>query len=244
MVNDKLVIVLIHGHGVDASVWNDVYAMLASDYTVIKPDFSRLTTHETIEGYAEELDNHLQLMGMDSAVIIGHSMGGYTALAFAEAHPDRVRGLGLFSSTAFADDESKKEARQNAMAVLQRDGSAPFIRETMPKLFGETVRQEQPEIVDQFIATYSQLPAAALLAGVRAIASRPDRSHILRESQFPILVVAGREDAIIPFEKSEQLFGLSDWIKSVVLNKAGHMGMIETPVEAAEAIRSFVQEIA
>jgi len=217
--------------------------MLASDYTVIRPDYSELAAHETIEGYAEELYRQLQSMRVDSAVIIGHSMGGYTALAFAEAHPDRVRGLGLFSSTAFADDESKKEARQKAMAVLQQDGSAPFIRETMSKLFGETVRQEQPAIVDQFIATYSRLPAAALLAGVRAIASRPDRSHILRESRFPILVVAGQEDQIIPFEKSQQLFELSDRITSVVLHKAGHLGMVETPVEAAEAIRSFVQEI-
>jgi pimeloyl-ACP methyl ester carboxylesterase len=164
-MSDKPVIVLIHGHGVDASIWNAVYDDLATDYRLVKPDISEQSSHETIEAYAESLFSLLQAAQIQSCVLIGHSMGGYIVLALAEQHPELVSGLVLLNSTAFADDEAKKQARQKAIESLQEKGSAPFIGQTVPKMFGKTFSESHPQEVKQYVERFSELQSAALIAG-------------------------------------------------------------------------------
>ena len=127
-------ICLIHGHGVDASIWDSIYADLALDHAVLTPDFARLSTLTTIESYADELYDVLQAANVEKAVLVGHSMGGYMALALAEKYPKLVQGLVLYHSTATADDDAKREARQQVINALQAEGTAPFIQKQMPKM--------------------------------------------------------------------------------------------------------------
>ena len=232
----KPTLVLIHGHGVDSSVWDTVYEPLSRQFSIIKPDFSRLDGHESIEAYAERLYSLMEQAQVEKAILAGHSMGGYIALAFAERHPEMVAGLALVHSTAFADDETKKEQRQKALQSLQEYGSEAFIRNTVPNMFGDAFRQQQPEAVDELVKKSSQLPAEALSAGVRAIAGRPDRTQVLKAAAFPVVIIAGRQDKIIPFEKSEALFGMPSQGQPVVLDEAGHLGMLETPGPLVEAL--------
>ncbi|WP_234737060.1 alpha/beta fold hydrolase [Tellurirhabdus bombi] len=239
----KPTLVLIHGHGVDSSVWDDVVAQLAGEYSIIKPDFSRLSEHETIEAYAERLYSLLQGAQVNSCVVIGHSMGGYIALAFAEQHPEMILGLGLFHSTAFADDESKKEKRQSDVKALEEQGSKVFIEKVMPNMLGDSYKKSKQEATDVLIEKFSNLPAEALAAGVKAIAGRPDRTGVLKNASFPVLIIAGREDSVIPFEKSEALFDLPQNARPVVLETSGHLGMIEAPEEAVKIIRKFMSEL-
>ncbi|RAJ95620.1 pimeloyl-ACP methyl ester carboxylesterase [Larkinella arboricola] len=239
-MSDKPVIVLIHGHGVNASIWDAVYDNLSADFSIIKSNFSEHTKHESIDAYAEEVFSQLQTSQIQSCVLVGHSMGGYIALAFAEQHPELVQGLVLINSTAFADDEAKKQSRQKAVETMEASGSGAFIEQTVPKMFGESYSRNQPEVVKKQVEQFSALPAEALIAGVKAMASRPDRTHVLKEASFPVLLIAGREDQIIPFAKSQELFEAAPQAKTVVLEKAGHLGMIESPDEVIRAIREFV----
>ena len=119
-------ICLIHGHGVDASIWDSVYADLALDHAVLTPDFARLSTLTTIESYADELYDVLQAANVEKAILVGHSMGGYMALALAEQHPELVQGLVLYHSTATADDDAKREARQQVIKDRQGEGNGSF----------------------------------------------------------------------------------------------------------------------
>ncbi|WP_421829517.1 alpha/beta fold hydrolase [Larkinella sp.] len=240
MMSEKPVIVLIHGHGVDAAIWNAVYDGLNTHYRIIKPDFSEQTRHESMAAYAEDLFSLLQSSEIESCVLVGHSMGGYIALAFAEQHPGLVSGLVLLNSTAFADDEAKKEARQKAVETMQANGSAPFIAQTVPKMFGETFRKNHTDVVQQSVQQYSVLPADALIAGVRAMASRPDRTAVLKAAAFPVLIMAGQQDQIVPIEKSRELFTAIPNAKTVVLENAGHLGMVESPDDVIAAIRDFM----
>ncbi|WP_128547659.1 alpha/beta fold hydrolase [Larkinella soli] len=237
------VVVLIHGHGVDSAVWNALYEDLKGEYTVLKPDFSEHTDYRTIEAYAGDLYGRLQTIGAEACVLIGHSMGGYIALALAESHPERVRGLILFSSTAFADDESRREGRRKAVETLETRGAAPFIGETVPKMFGDSYSREHPEEVDRLVARYSGLPAEALASGVKAMAARPDRTEVLKKAAFPVLIVAGGEDKIIPPEKSRALFSAAPQARTQVLEKVGHLGMIEQPEETRKVIRDFLSSL-
>ncbi|WP_420147755.1 alpha/beta fold hydrolase [Spirosoma sp.] len=232
-------VVLVHGHGVDASIWNGIYADLSLEANVLKPDFSRLNNHTTIEAYAEELYGHLQSAQIDKVILVGHSMGGYIALAFADQHPEMIQGLVLYHSTATADDEARKEARRQAIEELQKNGTAPFIRKQMPKMVAPAYPAEKTQaLIDRF----EQLPADALVAGLKAMAARPDRTHVLRNAQFPILLVLGQEDQVIPYEKVAKLAELSSQVSVAPVNEAGHLSMVEQPDVAISILRSFVDK--
>lgn len=243
-MDQKKTVVLVHGHGVDASIWDSLYTELAQDYQLIKPDFSALANHTTIEAYAEYLYSMLQAAQVDKAVLIGHSMGGYIALAFAEYHPELVSGLVLFHSTVFADDDERKAKRQAAIEQIQQQGSRAFVEETVPKMVASSHREALGEQVAKRIEIGSQLPPDALAAGVRAIAARPDRSAVLQHASFPILVIAGKEDNLVPFEKSTQMADLlNEKGVFVGLDNAGHLGMIEQPEESLRILREFLVRV-
>lgn len=233
-------IVLLHGHGVDASIWDGVYAELFPDYTLFRPDFSRLIQYQTIEGYTDELHRQLVNGQAGQVILIGHSMGGYIALAFAEKYPATVVGLGLFHSTAFADDATKKEQRQKAIHVLTEHGTPTFMEELMPKLVADAYA---PEKVQRLIERFSYLPAEALMAGMKAIASRPDRTAVLRETEYPVLILMGRQDQVIPYEKAVEQVSLLQNGFPVTIEGAGHLAMLETPEEAVQALRAFLTSV-
>ncbi|MVM28749.1 alpha/beta fold hydrolase [Spirosoma sp. HMF4905] len=239
-MSQSIAICLIHGHGVDASIWDGIYADLALDASVLKPDFSRLANHTSIEAYAEDLYARLQTGQVENVILVGHSMGGYLALAFAERHPEMVRGLVLYHSTATADDEARREVRRQVIEGLKTQGTAPFIQKQLPKMVAPDYPSEKTQnLVERFL----NLPADALIAGMVAIANRPDRTHVLRDAQFPILLVLGRQDQLIPYEKTAQLASLSDRISVATIEQAGHLSMIEQPAESSQVLRSFMGQL-
>ncbi|QMW00164.1 alpha/beta fold hydrolase [Spirosoma foliorum] len=236
-MSQSIVCCLIHGHGVDASIWDGIYADLASDASVLKPDFSHMVTHTSVEGYAEELYARLQTAQIGKVVLVGHSMGGYIALAFAERYPDMVQGLVLYHSTATADDNARKEVRRQAIEGLETQGTIPFIQKQLPKMVAPDFPSEKTQaLVERFVS----LPADALIAGMKAIAGRPDRTHVLRDADFPVLIVLGREDQLIPYEKTAQLADLSDAVRVVTIEHAGHLSMIEQPAQSVEVLKEFL----
>ena len=239
-MRDSFTIVLIHGHGVDASIWEGIYAGLVADGPVLRPDFSRLTTHTTIDGYADELFGQLQADGIDNVMLVGHSMGGYIALAFAEQHPEMMRGLCLFHSTAYADDESKQAQRQQTIEALTTEGAVPFIEKTMPKVVAPNYPAHK---VEALVTQYQHLPADALIAGVKAIAARPDRTHVLRDAPFPVLLMLGRQDQVIPYEQTSRLAELNERIAVAPLPMAGHLSMIEQPDDALRVLNAFIARL-
>ena len=150
-----------------------------------------------------------------------------------------VQGLMLYHSTATADDEKRKEVRRQTIDELKAQGTAPFIRKQLPKMVAATYPPEKTQVlIDRFL----DLPADALSAGVEAIAGRPDRTNVLRTAQFPIVLVLGREDQLMPFDKTSQLADLSDKITVSPIENAGHLSMVEQPEASIQAIRSFIAQ--
>ena len=240
MQTHSFVLVFIHGHGVDASIWDGIYADLVSGAPAIKPDYSRLTTHTTVDAYAEELYAQLQAIQADKVVLVGHSMGGYMALAFADQHPEMVQGLVLYHSTATADDNDRREARIHLIEELKTTGAAPFIRKQLPKAVSPNYPAEKAQaLVDR----YQNLPADGLIAGMTAIANRPDRTHVLRDARFPILLLLGRDDQVLPYDKTVQLADLSSQISVATIEQAGHLSMVEQPEQSVNVLRSFIDRL-
>ena len=241
-MNEQFLIALIHGHGVDATIWSGIDAGLSAEAPVVAPDFARVATHTSIDEYAELLHKQLsaETGDADRVVLVGHSMGGYIALAFAEKHPDKVAGLVLFHSTAYADDDARKAQRQAIIDSLNTDGAAPFIEETLPKMVAPSFPADK---LQPYIDRYKTLPADALAAGMTAMMHRPDRTHVLRNAQFPVLIVLGEDDQITSFDKTVEQSDLSHQISVAPIERAGHLSMMEQPETALGVLRVFLGQV-
>ncbi len=235
------IIVLLHGHGMDDVLWDEVVPLLDGDFTIVRPNVSLLTDCHTMEAYADELHRLLTASQIDKFTLIGHSMGGYISLAFAEKYPEMLEGFGLFHSSALADDDAKKEQRNQMAELLRDEGAEIFMRRTAPNLFGRSYKESHPEEVKKFIQRYGKLPAEALAVGMEAMRDRPDRTHVLAQLPFPIIFIVGMDDQVVPFETVMDQARFPKKIYPFVLADAGHLGMIERPEASARILRWYLE---
>ena len=236
-------LVLLHGHGVDDTIWESVDAALNEYFTIVRPNISLFTFCQSMEDYADELHRFLTNANIAKFTLIGHSMGGYIALAFAEKYPEMLEGFGLFHSTAYADDEAKKHQRNQTIELLTNHGTEAFLKHTAANMYGERFKELYPEKLKTHIERFRKLPAQALISGIVAMRDRPDRTAVLAALQYPVLFIIGMEDKLIPFES---LIALSEYPKQsypFILAEAGHMGMVERPDATARMINWYMDKI-
>ncbi len=238
-------LLLLHGFPLDGSIWDKVVPELANDYMVIVPDMpgsgestfagEELSVEEMAEGVKLILDNE----GINSAIIAGHSMGGYVALAFAELYPGQMKGLGLIHSFAKADTEEKKEQRRKSIELFKKGGKEAFIRQMIPVLFSPASKSRCSEeikvLTDRALLTENK----SLIAFYNAMINRPDRIAILKNSEVPVLWVIGADDTIASPENLIQQTSLANVNFVYTCNGCGHMSMIESPKELTGYLISF-----
>ena len=223
----KKTVVLLHGFGEDSTIWHDYTSVLEENYTIILPDYSRKSDLKTIEQYADFVYEVIQKQGVEKCAIIGHSMGGYIALAFAEKYPTMVSGLGLFHSTSFADSDEKKEARTKNIEFIQKHGSALFIRASTPNLYAEEFVKRNPALIENHIEIASQISPEALMAGMQAMRDRPDRRSVLKALRCVVMFIIGEKDkSVSPADAKSQIM-MPRYFSSSILDNVAHMGMIE-----------------
>ncbi len=239
-------LVLIHGFPENGDLWQPVIPALSEQFRLIIPDLPGAGQSSrpadvplTVELMADSIREILDAGAIDTAVIAGHSMGGYTAFAFAALHPDRVQGLSLVHSLANADDEEKKEARRKSVALIRKGGKEIFVRQMIPGLFSESFRKEHPDVISTQIARALQLHDEDMIAFYGAIAARTDRTAVLQDARFPIQWIIGEEDMATPAEKALQQAGLSDVSFVHVYAACAHMSMLEQPEQLASDIAGF-----
>jgi len=248
-------VVLLHGFAEDGDVWKYQLEDLAAGYFVIVPDLpgsgrSDMADDMSIEGMAlcvkkiieHELPANASLAEV-GITMIGHSMGGYITLAFANKYPGLLAGFGLFHSTAFADTEEKKATRRRGIAFIQTHGSYEFIRQSTPNLFTEEFRIKNDIEVEKMMAQYGHFNPAALVAYYEAMIQRPNLTSVLQSFKKPILFIIGKQDKAIPFEDSMKQCHLPQMASVQILEKAAHMGMWEEKEKSSRALLSFLQFI-
>jgi len=236
-------LVLLHGHGVDDAIWDNIDASINEYYTVVRPNISLFTFCQTVEEYADELHRFLTNAVIEKCTLIGHSMGGYIALAFAEKFPEMLEGFGLFHSTAYPDDESKKHQRNQTTDMLRNYGTEMFVKNTAANLYGDRFKELYPNKIKEHIERYGKLPAEALIAGINAMRERPDRTAVLAAMPFPVLFIIGMQDKLIPFESCISLSEYPKQSYPFILAEAGHMGMVERPDASARMISWYMGKI-
>ncbi|MCY7351545.1 MAG: alpha/beta hydrolase [Cytophagaceae bacterium] len=233
-------VVLLHGFGENASVWDDLTEAFSLENRVLTPDYSAQAL-PSVEAYADWLRDWLDAQQVARCVLIGHSMGGYIALAFAEQYPDRLRGLGLFHSTAYADTEERRQKRLASIEVLEEKGAAIFLEEFIPKMYAEAFAEHRPQVIAQHLESVRELPIQALIAAMRAMRERPDRRAVLEKAPFPVLFIIGMADRSVSPQDSLKQVALPARAHDLVLEGVGHSGMTEAPEACIIAIREFLE---
>lgn len=241
-------VVLLHGFGEDSTIWNNQTEFLKTHYQVIVPDIPgsgaspSLQGDALIEDYASHLKDLLDKENIHQCIMLGHSMGGYITLAFAEKYADKLKAFGLIHSTAFADSSEKKEVRKRGIETIKEYGAYPFLKTTIPGLFGEAFRRENSRAIDKLTEAGKNFNAETLVMYYRAMMLRPDRTHVLRESRVPVLFVTGAEDKAAPVNDLLQQVHLPQVSYFHVLKNAAHMGMLESASHVNRFIGDFVHE--
>lgn len=240
-------VVLLHGFAEDGTIWQRQADALEEHYRLIIPDLpgsgrSGIAQDMSMEGLAATVKQILEdeLQPGEAFVMIGHSMGGYVTLAFAEKYPEQLAGIGLFHSTAYADSEEKKATRQKGIEFMLQHGAALFIQQTTPNMFSAAFKQEDPEVVAEIIDRYSNFSTESLVQYYKAMMARPDRTNILITSTYPVLFIAGEYDTAIPVDQVMQQSYLPSLSYINLLKHSGHMGMLEEPEPSNKFLVDFL----
>lgn len=236
-------LVLIHGFCESGKMWNYFAEKLSAHFRVICPDLPGFGDSPifgdqiTLEEVAVQLEEWMEENQIQDPIVIGHSLGGYVALALLELMGSRLKAIGLFHSTAFPDDEEKKGMRNRTIVFLQKNGVEKFVTSFVPPLFPENRREELASEIQAAIEDAKRSSLDGLIAFAGAMRDRKDRVEILRNFAGPKLLIAGTEDGAVKIEASRaQQDAFSHYIE---LHGVGHMGMVEEREKTVEVVREF-----
>ena len=245
-VGDK-VVVLLHGYLENMLVWEEFVPLLYKELRVITLDIPGHGISEvkgeihSMDYLADTLALALDKLGIASATVVGHSMGGYMALAFAERHPERLDGLVLLHSTPYADSEEKRKMRQREISLI-KSGKKELLAHTAPEAgFAVENRKRFRTEIEDLQQTIYLTEDAGIVALLNGMIERKAQSEMLHALGKPILFILGRKDGYIVAEVAEKMVAEHPEAKVVWLENSGHMGFIEEPQACATALLEFVK---
>lgn len=239
-------VVLLHGFLGSQQIWEQTISNLSKSYRVIAID---LPGHggsdcfgyvHSMELLAKSVKAVMDSLRLKKYVIVGHSMGGYAGLAFADLFPDNLKGLCLFHSSAYADSDDKKRDRTRSIRVVKANHHI-YTTEVIKNLFAtKNAKYLKSEIsFAQKIA--AKISKRSIIASLEGMKDRPNRDIILGMVHYPIMMVVGELDNVLPYQ---QLLEQSDLIKNkhlLYLEHDGHMGFLESPKQTHKALRKFLR---
>ena len=242
-------VVLVHGFCETKEIWNHFIPALAKHHRVIAIDLAGfgenqpLTHALTIGDMAEDVYHLLRDLQVEQCVMIGHSLGGYVSLAFAEKFSQRLRGLGLFHSTAHSDSIEKKQGRTKTIEFIDRYGVEEFVEEFVTPLFFEGRRKELKDAIKFVTDMGKNTPKSTVIEVIKAMRDRKDRTKVLEKATFPVLFIVGRNDTAVNFAHSSTQFMIPEDASIHILSSTGHMGMFEREKETLRIVKHFLEEI-
>jgi len=223
-------VVLLHGFLENQTMWQDLVPELSKKYRIITIDL--LGHGETgCLGYVHSMEENaaavravLSELRIRKAIFIGHSMGGYVALAFAEMFPAIVKGLVLMNSTSKADSEERKTNRDRAIKAVKKD-YVGFVRLSIANLFNPDNRERLVGEIEKVKTEALKTPLQGIVASLEGMKIRKDRETILHSATYPILLILGKKDPVLNYE--DNLKQIEDTAVKLVAFPDGHMSHIE-----------------
>lgn len=240
--NGKETLVLLHGFMENLSIWSDMEPHLSDNFSLLKIDLPGhgqseiIAEVQTMELMAEEVKKVLDHENITKIHLLGHSMGGYISLAFAEKYPEYLKSLTLFFSTYFPDDAEKKEQRIKSYRII-KDAFAHYARAGVPNLFNPNEKDILEGKIETALEVALSTNNLGALASVKGMVERTDKKHIMENLEAKILVLAGKHDNAVKTETMIKYLPDRTNIKSYILD-CGHNGHWEKPKICAEIINT------
>ncbi|MFI3301921.1 MAG: alpha/beta hydrolase [Rikenellaceae bacterium] len=242
-------VVLLHGYLESMMVWEDFVPLLYKSVRVVTLD---IPGHgiSIVEGEEHSMDflattihDGLKAIGVERCTIVGHSMGGYVALAMCELFPDMVEGLVLLSSTPNADTPEKKENRLREVALVKA-GKKEALANVAPEAgFAVANRGRMKDYILDLVEQVYITEDEGVVALLNGMMNRRDQNEMMRKSATKQMFILGKYDNYIPHDAAQQIVASHPQAECTWLEKSGHMGFLEEPKATAEAILSFVNKL-
>ena len=243
---DGPAVLFVHGYPFDHTMWTHQLAALEG-WCRIAPDLRGMGQSDapdlgySMETYAADLAELLDLLGAREVVLVGLSMGGYVAFEFLRRWRERVRGLVLIDTRAEADTPEARMSRDAAAATARDQGAAAIAEAMLPKVLGGSTLAGAPAVAEGVRAMMAAAPVAGIVGALGAMRDRPDSTPLLGElAGLPVLVIVGEEDQLTPPSQASAMAEAIPGASLVVIRSAGHLPPVERPAETTDAILAFL----
>jgi 3-oxoadipate enol-lactonase len=244
------VIVLVHGHPFNRSMWRPQFAALtAAGWRAIAPDLrgygdtTVVPGKTTLDAFANDLAALLDALGVHSAIVAGLSMGGQIAMEFARLHRSRLRGLVLAATFSQVDTQEVSASRVRMADRLLREGMGPYADETLAKMIAPHNITALPAIAEHVLTMMRTTLPEGAAAALRGRAERPPYDAVLAGLDVPALIVGGDEDVFTSRADAERMHGLLKRSTLAWIEGAGHMPNLERPTVFNAALVRFLESL-
>lgn len=237
-------LVFLHGFPLNRGVWQRQIEGFRCSYRVIAPDLRGFGESETQPGpttmaqYAADLHSLLEQLSTGPVVLIGHSLGGYVALAFARQFPELLRGLVLVSTKAGPDTAEAAAGRRAMAEKVQAKGVQVALDAMASKMLA--AGKQDASLVAQVLGFMAPSRPAGVIGALHGMAERPDATASLAQIAVPTLVITGADDTLIPPEESEKLAGVIRGAQLNLIPHAGHLVAVEQPEEFNHVLQEWL----
>lgn len=242
-------VVLIHGFPMTRAIWDAQVETLAKRSRVLRPDLRGAGTSSIPEGpylmerLAADVAAMLDALGIERAALVGHSMGGYVALAFARMFTERVTRLALVASRLRGDTPEEAAARYALADRIERDASVePVIEAYISRLLAPETIVQRAEVVARATEIARLNTPRGVAATLRGLAVRASSEDIAEDLELPVLVVAGAADRVVPLDEARSALAKFRRAELVVCAHSGHLPMLEEPPAVAGALAGWLSE--
>ncbi len=235
----------LHAFGLSLGMWDGQEA-LAARYRIVRFDARGCggsglgDSILTMDRIAEDAAALIERLRLGPVVLVGCSMGGYAAFAFAQKHAALLRALVLVDTRAGADSPDARKTRVELAAKVMREGPQPALDFFLPRVFGGTTRTSRADVVARFKDMILATAPRGLSDGLLGIAARQDSTKFLREISVPTLVVCGEEDLITPRAEAEIMQRGIKGAELAMIAKSGHLPSMETPEVFNQVLAKFL----
>ncbi len=242
-------VVLIHGYLETGEVWDDFADRLSDKHRVIAVDLPGHggsdiyeETH-TMEFLATALDGLLSTLGIEKASLVGHSLGGYVALAFLEKFPSRLRSYCLFHSHPFADTPEVIQKREREIMVVKAGKKFLMYPDNVRRMFADINIPAMAVSLERSKRIASGIDAEGIVSVLKGMMIRPSRLSLMENGAVPCLWILGSMDNYIPCNQMKERVKLPKNARLEILNRSGHLGFIEEEGRSAELLSGFLSEL-
>ncbi len=242
-------VILLHGFGENGNIFKYQAEALKENYTVIVPDvpgsgLSALPAEEmSMELIADFIYEIILQEKAEKIILFGHSMGGYATLAFADKYADRLVAYGLLHSSAYEDDDAKKENRRKSIKLIQNEGKEIFLKAMIPNLYSEKSKLSLQQEMKDHLTMALEISSDSLIAYYKAMINRHDKTGVFKNNNLPVLFVIGKEDNAIPYTDMLRQSTIPEVSCIELMEEAGHTGMLENPQKVNNALNNFCKYV-